>query len=124
MHLLQQRNRTLCRDSQLRAAETALRAAETALRAAETAALRAAETALRAAETALRAAETSLRAAETALRAAEKSCSYSLEHGEDEVAVMVFTAEDNCSWLHGYSGANLAGIRHMLQVSIRYPRSC
>jgi hypothetical protein len=25
------------------------------------------------------------------------------------------------SWLHGYSGANLAGIRHMLQVSIRVP---
>ena len=52
----------------------------------------------------------------------EKSCSYSLEHGEDEVAVMMFTAEDNYSWLHGYNGANLAGIRHMLQVS--YPRSC
>jgi hypothetical protein len=25
----------------------------------------------------------------------EKECEYSLEHGEDEVAVMVFTAEDN-----------------------------
>jgi hypothetical protein len=34
---------------------------------------------------------------------------------------MVFTAEDNYSWLHGYSGANLAGIRHMLQVSINIP---
>jgi hypothetical protein len=51
----------------------------------------------------------------------EKSCSYSLEHGEDEVAVMMFNAEDNYSWLHGYNGANLAGIRHMLQVSIRVP---
>jgi hypothetical protein len=53
----------------------------------------------------------------------EKLCSYSLEHGEDEVAVMhmMFTAEDNYSWLHGYNGANLAGIRHMLQVSIRVP---
>jgi hypothetical protein len=50
----------------------------------------------------------------------EKSYSYSLEHGKDEVAV-VFTAEDNCSWLHGYNGANLAGIRHMLQVSINIP---
>jgi hypothetical protein len=27
----------------------------------------------------------------------EKSCWYSLEHGEDEVAVMMFTAEDNYS---------------------------
>jgi hypothetical protein len=51
----------------------------------------------------------------------EKSCSYSLEHGEDEVAVVMFTAEDNCSRLHGYNGANLAGIRHMLLVSIRVP---
>jgi hypothetical protein len=35
---------------------------------------------------------------------------------------MLFTAEDNYySWLHGYNGANLAGIRHMLQVSIRVP---
>ena len=54
-------------------------------------------------------------------RCVEKSCRYSLEHGEDEVAVMMFTAEDNYSWLHGYNGANLAGIRHMLQVSIRVP---
>ena len=51
----------------------------------------------------------------------KKSCSYSLEHGEDEVAVMMFTAEDNYSWLHGYNGAYLAGILHMLQVSIRVP---
>jgi hypothetical protein len=51
----------------------------------------------------------------------EKSCSYSLEHGEDEVAVVMFTAADNYSWLHGYNGANLAGIRHMLQVSINIP---
>jgi hypothetical protein len=55
--------------------------------------------------------------------APEKECEYSLEHGEDEVgAVMMFTAEyNNYSRLHGYSGANLAGIRHMLQVSINIP---
>jgi hypothetical protein len=51
----------------------------------------------------------------------EKSCSYSLEHGEDEVAVVMFTAEDNYSWLHGYNGANLTGIRQILQVPIRVP---
>ena len=34
---------------------------------------------------------------------------------------MMFTAEDNYSWLHGYNGENLAGIRHMLQVSIHVP---
>jgi hypothetical protein len=45
-----------------------------------------------------------------------------LDHGEDEVAVMMFTAEDNCSWLHGrYNGTNLAGVRLMLQVGIRVP---
>jgi hypothetical protein len=44
-----------------------------------------------------------------------------LEHGEDEVAVMMFTAEDNYSWLHGYSGTNLAGARLVLQVSTRVP---
>jgi hypothetical protein len=27
----------------------------------------------------------------------EKECEYSLEHGEDEVAVVVFIAADNCS---------------------------
>jgi hypothetical protein len=43
------------------------------------------------------------------------------EHGEDEVAVVVFTAKDNYSWLYGYNGANLARIRHMLQVSINIP---
>jgi hypothetical protein len=46
---------------------------------------------------------------------------HSLEHREYEVAVLMFTAEDNFSWLHdGYNGAKLAGIRHM-QVSIRIP---
>jgi hypothetical protein len=30
---------------------------------------------------------------------------YSLDHGEDEVAMLVFTAEDNYSWLHSYNGA-------------------
>jgi hypothetical protein len=53
----------------------------------------------------------------------DKSCSYSLEHGEGEVAVVLFTAEDNYSWLHGYNGANLAGIRHM-HVAGFYQHSC
>jgi hypothetical protein len=45
-----------------------------------------------------------------------------LEHdGEDEVAVVVFTAAGNYSWLHGYSGTDLAGVRLVLQVSIRVP---
>jgi hypothetical protein len=44
-----------------------------------------------------------------------------LDHGGDEVAVLVFTSEYNYSWLHGYNGAKLAGIRHMLQVSIKIP---
>jgi hypothetical protein len=51
----------------------------------------------------------------------EKECEYSLEHGEDEVAVMTSTAEDNCSWLHGSSGTNLDGIRLMAQVSMGAP---
>ena len=37
------------------------------------------------------------------------------------MAVLVFTSEYNYSWLHGYNGAKLAGIRHMLQVSIKIP---
>jgi hypothetical protein len=55
------------------------------------------------------------------LEAWEKECEYSLEHGEDEVAVVLFTAADNYSWLHGYSGTNLAGARLVLQVSTRVP---
>jgi hypothetical protein len=54
----------------------------------------------------------------------EKSCSYSLEHGEDEVAVVVFTAEDNYSWLHGYNGANLATRWDPAHVAGFYQRSC
>jgi hypothetical protein len=31
------------------------------------------------------------------------------------------SAEGNCSWLHGYNGAKLAGVLHMLKVPIKIP---